>query len=596
MQLRRGLLIGYFVALFLITWGATGAAWGRPLPSGSYEERLTKWGLAQSGRTLATAPAGRRIEEIVVVSEDVVADADPWPRVANSLHFKTKPQVILAELLLHPGETYDVAKAEESERNLRRLSVIAMARVLPVEGRAGGVALLVVTKDLWSIRFRSDYLLVGTLLERLRVRPTEQNLFGLNIQLSLDFALRLDTLSFGQSMAAYRFLGAPLQVAESAVIIFNRQTGRAEGTRGGLSVGRPLYSLSDRWSYGVAGAWDLERARIFRGASVWQLPFPTEAAPTARIPYIYDARELSGSALLTRSFGYQVKTDVSGGVGAYARRYRPPTEAQLSPEQQAFLYAGYLPRNEVASYLTASVHTYQARYQVMHNLETFVLSEDAQLGYSAVATVRWADPAFFSPQRFVEGSAAVRYTFLVGQNLTLLYAAGTTRWQTGAEGRGEGGPWVNRRFAAQLVNYTPLIGPGRFAVRLLLDVKRFDLNHVPLFLGGDTGLRGLAPQALTGTRMVLGNFEYRTLPVELFTVHGGLVLFWDAGSTVTTGAFRLVHTVGIGLRLLLPQLDVVPVRIDFGYVVNGVPPPWPDRLSSTLGQVFDATPTFLTAP
>ena len=61
----------------------------------------------------------------------------------------------------------------ETERNMRTLFIFAVARVVPLRGSAPDkVAVLVVTKDLWSIRLDSEYNLIGTLLQYLRIRPT----------------------------------------------------------------------------------------------------------------------------------------------------------------------------------------------------------------------------------------------------------------------------------------------------------------------------------------------------------------------------------------------------------------------------------------
>ena len=105
----------------------------------------------------------------------------------------------------------------------------------------------------------------------------------------------------------------------------------------------------------------------------------------------------------------------------------------------------------------------------------------------------------------------------------------------------------------------------------------------------------MAAEALSGTHELLLNFEYRTRAVELFTLHAGLVLFWDVGSAFTRGPTP-VHTVGLGLRFLLPQLDVEPFRVDFGYVLNAANPPFWDHVSSSFGQVDDYRPGFLDRP
>lgn len=573
-----------------------------PLAAGAasrgYEEQLVAWGLAQQGRVREEAPEGKRIEEVLVSSEDIVAPTDPYPQLLNLVHIKTRRSVILkeVEVLLKVGEPYRVDLAEETERNLRRLPVLAIARVVPVKGASpDGVGVLIVTKDLWSIRINSEFNFANMLLQRLRVRPTEQNFLGLDKALSLDFDLRLDTVSLGQAYTDRRLFGSFLTLAESAALIFNREDFRLEGSRGALTFGLPLVSLRSEWGYGLSAAWLAQRVRVFRGAAVWQLPYPDEAAPASQVPYVYDARSLAAAASLTRSFGARHKTNVTTELGGYARRYGAPSESPLTAEQRTWLAERYLPRSEDAVYAGASVRAYEARYQVLTDVETFALSEDFQLGYSALAAVRWAEPALFSPSRFVEAGGSARYRWLLGGDLLTVQAAAAARFVPGATGAGTDGPWVNQHLAFELHNVSPVLGPGRVMFRALVDLLANDLNNRRFLLGGGNGLRGAAAEQLSGQRMMLFNVEYRTLPVNLWTLHAGLVLFADAGSAFVDRP-DFVYTVGVGLRALFPQFDVEPIRIDFGWVLNDSGPSWLNRFSASFGQVERYRPAFLDQP
>ena len=580
---------GVLLALWLFPLAAGAAARG-------YEEQLVAWGLAQQGREREEAPEGKRVEEILVSSEEIVAPTDPYPQLLNLVHIKTRPQVILKEVLLQVGAPYRNDLAEETERNLRKLPVLAIARVVPVKGTSpDGVGVLVVTKDLWSIRINSEFNFANLLLQRLRVRPSEQNFLGLNKALSLDFDLRLDTLSLGQAYSDRRLLGTFLTLTENAALIFNREDFRLEGSRGGVAFGLPLISLRSEWGYGLSAAWLVQRVRIFKGATVWQLPYPDSTSPTGEVPYIYDARSMAAAASLTRSFGDHYKTNVTAELGGYTRRYGAPPESPLTAEQRTWLASRYLPRSEDAIYLGASVQAFEARYQVLTNVQTFALSEDFQLGYSALLSLRWAEPALLSPSRFVEGGASARYRWLLGGDLLTVQAAAAARWVPGAAGTGTDGPWVNRHVALELHNVSPLLGPGRLMFRALVDLRADDLNHRLFLLGGGNGLRGVEAEQLVGPQMMLFNLEYRTLPINLWTLHAGLVLFADAGSAFVDRP-ALVYTVGVGLRALFPQFDVEPIRIDFGWVINGPASSWLNRFSASFGQVETYRPTFLDQP
>jgi hypothetical protein len=565
--------------------------------SANYEGRLEKWALDLYHREPDPQPEGKRVGEILIASENIVASEDPWPNWINFFHWKTKEHVIRQELLFAPGDLYTQLLAAESERNLRKLFILALARVIPVKsGDPNRVDVVVVTKDLLSIRLNTELTLVGSLVETFRIRPSELNFLGRNKQLYLDFLLHIDTLSVGEGYTDPRILGTRLALTENAAIIFNRHTHQPEGSRGGLSFGLPLYSLQAERGFDISGAWDVETVRFFRGASVWQLPYPSADAPTASIPFIYDARELSGAATYTRSYGAYFKTNLSAGLGAYSRRYLPPASSNLTDDQRTWLIANYLPQTEQAVYLAGRIDAYQAEYRVLHDFQTFALSEDYQLGYAALGLLRWAEPALGSSRRFLEGTAVARYRIYRFDDLATLSAGAAIRLEP--NNPGGFGAWVNKRIALELINFSPVLGIGRIAMHAFWVANADDLQHRLFALGGTDGVRGIPAQSLIGPNAVVFNLEYRSKAVVFQTVHVGFVLFWDAGSAYPPSpgsaySGGLTHSIGMGLRILLPQFNRVPLRIDFGYALNGPRPSFGDSISASFGQAFDYRPTLL---
>src|SRR6185295_5555891 len=312
----------------LLSWVATIACAVMVAQTPGYEQQLVTWGLEKTQREVEPAPEGKRVEEILVASEDIVARSDPYPQLLNLVHVRTREPVVRAEVLLRVGEPYTAQLAAETERNLRKLFILATAVVLPVKARApDAVSVLVITKDLWSIRLNSEFSLVeGTLLQLLRIRPTEQNFLGLNKRVSLDFFLKLDTVSLGEVLVDERFLGTGLRLVQDARVILNRQSGAVEGSQGEAAVQLPLRTLDSTYGYQVRAAWLVQRARVFRGASVSQLPYPSVDAPEALLPYVYAERSLSGSASYTWSFGHALKANVTPYVAGFVERAAAPAE------------------------------------------------------------------------------------------------------------------------------------------------------------------------------------------------------------------------------------------------------------------------------
>ena len=563
-------------------------------PNAGYEDALVQWALARAGRELDPAPEGKRLEEVLVEAEEVVAGSDPYPQLLNHLHWRTREHVIRREVLLEVGAPYERERVEESVRNLRDLRAFAVVRAVAVRGRApGGVALLLVTKDLWSLRLNTSFSAVGSLIQLLQLQPTELNFLGLNKSVALDFILTQGALSLGQSYVDRRLFGSRLQLREQALLVFDRETRALDGSRGTLSLLRPLYSVRVRRGFQADASWRFLRTRVYRGASLWQLPYPGGEP----VPYAYDTREVEGRALYVASLGERFKVDLSGGVGGYHGRYLPPTDTGLDPPRADYLREHFLPLSEDALYVTASARSYEARYVTLRDVNTYALSEDFQVGHSALLSARYAPPVLGAgphATHYVELGTSLRYRVEWAGALTSFTVAGAVRRSFRAEAA-DGGGWTNRRWAVEAWQASPKVAGGRFVARALVDVLVDDLQQRVELLGGGNGLRGALVDAYAGRRLLLTNLEYRTAPLVVRTVHLGGVLFWDAGSAYARRP-QVVHSVGLGLRLLFPQFNIAPFRFDLGYVLNDVRPPLSGAIQGGAEQITEFRPGFLDAP
>lgn len=583
---ERGLLFCAVVALSLLLPVTARAA--------AYEDRVIEWALETNGLVLEPSPDGKRIEGIVVARQEIVSDTDPYPKIANLPHVLSRDEVVRREVLLSEGEVYDPLRAAETERVLLTLGIFSIARVVPAQGSTPeSVRLVVVTKDIWSLRLNTAYNLIGNLLQFFQFRPTEANLLGRGKKLSLDFQLRLDTLTLGQIYTDPRVFGTKLQFSESAAIILNRDTRATEGSTGSVILSRPLVTLRDRWSYGVSGSWTVSTARRYRGANVDTFAGEDGAS---RIPFIYEARTWSTQAAATRSYGTYWKNNLSGGLGAYDGRFLIPDYLGLSDGDTEYYRRTRLPRTERAGYLLGRWRSFEADFQVLRNASSFALSERYQVGHSVYTELRYA-PGLGGTAQYAEGLISGRYRWRIGNSLTSVLATATTRlWMRESDFAIRGSQFVNRRYAFEVMEITPPVGPGRFVLRALLDFKEYDLNGLPLYLGGGNGLRGIVPEALIGQKMLMGNVEYRTLPVDIFTVHVGGVLFYDVGTAFDGDRPQFAQTVGVGLRFLVPQLDVEPLRIDYGRALAGPAATGLDNLSSSFGQATGYGRAFIADP
>jgi hypothetical protein len=549
-----------------------------------YEDHLVSWALETKGRTLEPAPEGKRIEEIVIAQEDVFAPEDPYPRALNIFHQRTREEVIRQEVIVAPGEPWSAEKMAEQERNLRNLFFLAVARVVPVRGQAGGVGVLIVTRDRWSFRLSNAFTLIGPLLEYLQLTLVEVNFNGRGQSLAGTMIMHLDTVSLGQTFLEPRLLGSMLSFGETASILVNRATGKPEGTAGGVSFGLPLRTLDQLWSYSLDGNWNVLTRRVYRGASIWQLKYPDDSG-TETVPDVYGVRELALQARVTRRFGSSVKWETSAALGGSSNRYAPP--ASVTEPQRSWLIAGYLPRSEDATWASLFLRAYSADYRVLHDLETYQLSEDHQIGWRLLAGVKGAFPTFTGTAAFLQLGASLRYHAVWGDDFLSAAVAGGVRLRPD-------GPPANQRLVAEVVNFSPRFYGGRFVTRFETDLIQNDLDHRQLFVGGSSGLRGTYPEQFSGRNTLLANFEYRAQPFEVLRTWVGLAFFYDVGSAWDVSP-ALTHTVGFGLRILFPQLNRLVLRVDFAAVLNG-PMPGFDRLNASWGQVTEYYPDFVDNP
>src|SRR5260221_1557548 len=164
----------------LASWllaGALGAALpAKAHPLSDYERESVRLALEKASAEVDPAPDHKWIEGIDVVTLDVIEPRDPAPGFLNWFHATTRPRIIEREMLAQVGDRYDPALVEETERNLRvrQLSVVL---IVATKGSAPDrVRLLVVTKDVWSLRVNWEPVFVNGRLQSLYLQPSEENL------------------------------------------------------------------------------------------------------------------------------------------------------------------------------------------------------------------------------------------------------------------------------------------------------------------------------------------------------------------------------------------------------------------------------------
>lgn len=546
--------------------------------SDSYESRRLELFLQGAQLVVDPAPEGKLIAYVKVERREVFEPNDlsvpiilpsfasTWP---NAFHWVTTEQRVRSELLLHEGDRYSEHLAEETMRNLRRLaSLLAMARVVAVKTPdPTKVGLVVYTRDLWSLRFEQSFAGAGGTFAA-NAQLVERNLFGRGQALTVRGSVDPRRFSVGQVFEDYRFLGHELSVSERFDVIFNRHTANAEGSTGTLLLERPFYNLAQQVSYRLYGYYANYVFRDTRAGEVVgytidpaRLGERCELGEASCLARVWRERllqlELSGDYRV----GTTYKAIFSSGFAVSSRRVGEIAETGLSPEQLPAFHALVLPKVRRDIYPFVRYRLSLPRFVVFTNLGTYGLSENVQVGPQLESLIAVPLKAYGASSDGLILRGRIGYVWSAHDALLDVVAEGRARLDSGSV--------VDRRGVVRVRGASPQLDAlyGRFVFSAFWDVRSHDTQRTFVSLGGDNGLRGHAAQRFYafGARRILGNFEYRSQPWLLQSVHLGLVAFYDVGSVYQRlSAARFHHDVGAGLRVLFPQLNRTVFRFDLG--------------------------------
>jgi hypothetical protein len=577
------------------------AAWGQAAPPaaasaryralGNLEREAIDEALAARGLQIDPAPEGKTIGAIHVVNHEVFSARDSIFRLANLLHRTTRENIIRREVLLVPGDPYDEVRVEETVRNLRDADFSSLVAILPVRSaQPGRVDLLVATRDVWSLRFNTDFDYQGglagqkALLVYLTTSLSENNLFGWRKKASLAFDLYRGSYSMGPSYLDPNVAGTRLQFSVSARLTFDRASNEREGISLGAVLAYPLFSLASRWGASLSAGHSEGVARRYDQLGL----FPVDLRGTPEmetLPYIYRVRRDSTNASVVRSFGQKVIQRVSAGYALSV--VRPDFHESFpvdDPVVRAAFAAQVFPLSERTGSVYAGYALFTPRYRVYRDYDTYDLREDTQLGPGLSLSVSQAARWLGSEVEHVGLSASAGWSFDLMDGFQRLSLA----WG----GRIRAGRLIDESRSGGFILASPLLWRtfrvvSEAGASVLLRNQRPD---VYLTLGGENGLRGYELGDFFGQARWVGHLELRTRPVPLRALRLGGVAFWDVGHAAERWRdLRAFHDAGIGLRLLIPQLNFYVLRLDWAVAFQRgryTRPGLPGRISLGFRQAF----------
>jgi hypothetical protein len=561
-----------------------------------YEKESIRLALEDVGGEVEPAPLGKRVEGIDVVTLEVFERRDPLPGWVNWFHATTRAGVIEREMLIHPGDRYAPALVEETERNLRAARQLSVVVIVPTKAKTPGqVRLLVVTKDVWSLRVNWDVVFVNGRVQTLALQPSEENLLGRHKSLVGNVIFTPATYSLGIGFIDPRIGGSRLQASASANVTFNCRTNQAEGSSGAFQYGKPLYSVRTRWSWVAAAGWSegVVRPGGTFGQSLCSddravaLDFLSTRGQDA-VPYQYRQDIVRGQISATRSFGIATKNDVSFGLETNRRAFESP-DLSARPQSVRDGFSRLLPVNDTRISPFVQLHGYENRYLRVLDFETLGLQEDYILGHDVWLRGYPGAKSLGSTRDLVGLFSGAGYTVGLGDGLLRAYVASTIELSTRDQ--------TDAALDAALRFVTPRLPFGRFVFDgRVVDRYRNYLNS-SLALGGTTRLRGYRTLAFVGPDVVVGNVELRSRPIEILSVQVGAAAFYDVGD-----AFRgfsnlsLKQGAGAGLRFAFPQVQRTVLRVDVAFPLTRGDPAGEDTLLVKFEQAFGMPQLQLIAP
>lgn len=598
----------------------------------TYEQDSLASGLARLGTRIESSPEGKHVESIEVVVLDVFEPRDPAPAFLNWFHVNTEDSIVRREVLIKPGQPYTALLAAESERNLRKFIQYSVVLVVPVQGSSPDkVRILVVTKDVWSLRLSWDPYFYQGRLTGLLLAPSELNLFGTTQTVSGAIITTQNNLWLGLTYYVPRIAGSRITATLMGKAQVDCKTGNVEGGSGQMFYGQPLFSTRTAWSWGVTSTFasQVERGSLGAASSICSAPgaagvrvalaenlpnYPVET-DVAYIPNIYRKEVMTTQIGATRSFFVRNKINVSFGLEGVRVRNSPlgpPSEIYVGRSQ--FSQDDYnrtcwppgkdcaigdpvsaTPATDIDGSRVATlfaqqrlspsmfrvgpyvqVHAFETNFVRLLNVNTLGLQEDFQLGHSV--TLR-AYPGVrpLASRNLIGGVSSIDYTLPVAGGFYRLGGTSTLEFSGTEDDFAKAGVRRSSRSDARIELRSFLVSPDLGLGRVVMGTTFVDQpqwRYVPAAyeLGSPDRLRGYPASARQGRTVFVNNLEFRTRPLHLYSTALGLVAFLDSGSAVNgISNLSLVHGAGVGLRLLLPQIDRQVFRIDVGVPVESEP-------------------------
>jgi Omp85 superfamily domain len=463
-------------------------------------------------------------------------------RLADRLHMRTKPEAIQAQLLFKSGDRYRAQKLAETERNLRLLTYVYDAHIVPVRFADGKVDIKVTTRDVWTLSPGISFGRAGG------TNATSYNLqdsnflgYGKTVQVSRSSTVdrTSDTLAYTDPNVFGSRWTAALAYVDSS-----------DGNERIVQIAQPFYSLDTRWSAKISAI------NFDRTVSRYSLGNIADQFNDNESTY-----ELSGGIS-------------SGLIDGWTKRLlfgMHYDQNLFIPTPSTTLPAKPLPPDRTLSYPFVGFDVLEDNYKKVGDENEIGRTEDLYFGTEVTGQVGWSSAAFGADRNALMLAATVIRGFELPHEQQLFLSGDfSSRIEDGSARNliSDGTAKYYWRWRQDWLLYAALSGTVTHA----LD------PDMQLLLGGDNGLRGYPLRYESGTSRGLFTVEQRVFtdwyPFRLARV--GAAVFADVGRTWGTGVVGnsdpgLLRDVGIGLRLGNTRTGLGNVlHVDFAFPLNNI--------------------------
>ncbi len=217
-----------------------------------------------TAQTDSTRPV-QQIDTIIIQNGNIFDHEDAAPdwvaNLANRLHMRTRQSVIRSRLLLNPGDPFDPARLEESERALRTLGVFRLVRVDTLRAQPGDkLAIRAVTADGWSTQPQANYSNVGG-DQTWELGFIERNFLGTATQLAVVYGVNPDRTHLNLAFINPHFVGR-------RTLLRAKYAALSDGNQGEWLFGLPFHETAAPHSVMTYGQTADERVLSFRDDSL----------------------------------------------------------------------------------------------------------------------------------------------------------------------------------------------------------------------------------------------------------------------------------------------------------------------------------------